>query len=90
MDKRFFQNSIVIIASITGASLVLKTQTHWFDQTNPAKIERERCYGVTKAGKNDCATNVHSCASQSKEDHDENEWIWLPNGTCKRLASGKL
>ena len=90
MDKRFWQNSIVIIASVAGASLVLKAQTHWFDPVNPAKVERERCYGVTKAGMNDCATGVHSCASQSRADRDEREWIWVPNGTCKRLANGKL
>jgi len=48
----------------------------------------EKCYGVTKAGKNDCAANGHSCAGQSKKDRDAKEWIHLPAGTCERIVGG--
>jgi uncharacterized membrane protein len=51
-------------------------------------IERERCYGITKAGQNDCANAVHSCAKQAKVDSDQREWIAVPKGTCQRLAGG--
>ena len=53
-------------------------------------IERERCYGITKAGQNDCANAVHSCAKQANADHDQREWIAVPKGTCQRLAGGVL
>lgn len=49
----------------------------------------EKCYGVAKAGKNDCAANGHACAGQAKKDGDANEWISLPAGTCERLVNGK-
>lgn len=49
----------------------------------------EKCAGVAKAGKNDCAANGHSCAGQSKKDGGA-EWIKLPKGTCERLAGGKV
>jgi uncharacterized membrane protein len=50
----------------------------------------EKCYGVVKAGKNDCASkaNKHSCATMAKADSDPNEWIKMPNGLCERLTGG--
>jgi uncharacterized membrane protein len=55
-----------------------------------ANVERERCYGVTRAGANDCANAVHSCAKQSATEHDKREWIAVPKGTCLRLAGGSM
>ena len=51
-------------------------------------VERERCYGIAKAGANDCANAVHSCAQQAGSDRDRREWIAVPRGTCVRLAGG--
>ena len=48
----------------------------------------EKCYGVAKAGKNDCAANGHSCAGQAKKDADGKEWIHVPKGTCDRIVGG--
>lgn len=50
----------------------------------------EKCYGVAKAGKNDCAGAAHACAGQSKKDRDASEWIKVPKGTCERLVGGSL
>jgi uncharacterized membrane protein len=50
----------------------------------------EKCYGVAKAGKNDCAGAAHACAGQSKADGAANEWVKLPKGTCERLVGGSL
>lgn len=54
--------------------------------------EREKCYGVAKAGKNDCgsATGSHSCAGQATIDRDPNEWIYLPKGACNKIVGGSL
>lgn len=56
------------------------------------KPQREKCYGVAKAGKNDCATadGKHSCAGTVKTDADATAWISLPKGTCEKLAGGSL
>jgi uncharacterized membrane protein len=54
------------------------------------KPEMEKCYGVVKAGKNDCAGAAHACAGQAKVDSGAKEFVALPKGTCARLAGGSL
>jgi uncharacterized membrane protein len=50
--------------------------------------EKEKCYGVAKAGQNDCSTAKHSCAGQSTRDNAPEEWKYVPKGTCGK-AGGK-
>jgi uncharacterized membrane protein len=49
--------------------------------------EKEKCYGIAKAGQNDCAnlSGSHSCAGQSKLDMDKGEWKYVAKGTCKGM-----
>jgi uncharacterized membrane protein len=54
------------------------------------KPATEKCYGVAKAAKNDCAAAAHSCSGMSKKDGDTKEWITVPKGTCERLVNGSL
>ena len=60
--------------------------------TEAIASEKEKCYGVAKAGANDCANaaGTHSCAGQSTVDADGGEWLSLPKGICERLAGGSL
>ena len=51
---------------------------------------QEKCYGVAKAGKNDCAAGAHACAGQSKTEAGGKEFVQVPKGTCERLAGGSL
>lgn len=46
-----------------------------------------KCYGVAKAGQNDCAnlTGSHGCAGEAKLAMDATEWRYVPAGTCKKL-----
>lgn len=48
---------------------------------------KEKCYGIAKAGQNDCAnlSGSHSCAGQSKVDNDAGEWKYVAKGTCKSM-----
>jgi uncharacterized membrane protein len=55
-----------------------------------AKPGFEKCAGVAKAGMNDCGTSVHACAGQAKVDNDAEEWIYVPAGTCAKIAGGVL
>ncbi len=52
--------------------------------------EKEKCYGVVKAGQNDCANaaKTHSCAGQSTVDADGGEWVSVPAGLCEKLVGG--
>lgn len=56
------------------------------------KMEMEKCFGVAKAGKNDCASNksVHACAGQAIKDGDAMDFVAVPKGTCNKLAGGSL
>ncbi|TDM09199.1 MAG: hypothetical protein C4K60_07790 [Ideonella sp. MAG2] len=48
---------------------------------------KEKCYGIAKAGANDCANlaGTHSCAGQAKVDNDPGEWKFVAKGTCKDM-----
>jgi uncharacterized membrane protein len=50
----------------------------------------EKCYGIVKAGRNDCATAKHGCAGQAKADAEGDEWIALPKGTCAKIVGASL
>jgi uncharacterized membrane protein len=52
-----------------------------------ASKDKEKCYGIAKAGQNDCANlaGTHSCAGQSKVDNDAGEWKYVAKGTCKDM-----
>lgn len=56
------------------------------------KIEMEQCFGVAKAGKNDCSSNksAHSCAGQATRNNDPQDFVAVPKGTCDKLANGSL
>ncbi len=79
--SKFAKSATLAIASIA----ILSSQAL-------AKEEKmEKCYGVVKAGKNDCSSakkGGHSCAGAAKSDGDKGEWILLPEGTCDRLVNG--
>ena len=54
----------------------------------PAQAQgKEKCFGIAKAGQNDCASafGTHSCAGQSKVDMDKSEWKYVAKGTCKDM-----
>ncbi|SDH56431.1 DUF2282 domain-containing protein [Roseospirillum parvum] len=50
--------------------------------------EMEKCYGVAKAGKNDCQTATSSCAGTSKTDGQGDAFIAVPKGTCDKIVGG--
>lgn len=55
-----------------------------------AQGKTEKCYGVAKAGKNDCQTATSSCAGSSKKDAQADAWLAVPAGTCGKLVGGSL
>lgn len=49
----------------------------------------ERCGGVAKAGHNDCKSHVNGCAGHATTNGNGKVWIWVPAGTCAKIAGGK-
>ena len=55
------------------------------------KGKMEKCFGVAKAGKNDCAAGKGtSCAGSSKVDGQKDAWMYVAKGTCEKLVGGSL
>jgi uncharacterized membrane protein len=75
----------IAIASAVGSLLALGSATASAADA-PAK---EKCFGVAEAGKNDCATETHSCAGAAKTDKDPAEWKYVPKGECEKMG-GKV
>ncbi len=88
MDKK--QKILTGVGAITALFLHLQdVNAHLEPKDNEAT---EKCYGVAKAGQNDCASkaNNHACAGLAKIDNDPNEWVKLPKGECEKLPNGSL
>ena len=52
--------------------------------------DNEKCYGVAKAGKNDCKAGSHDCAGHSTVDADPASFVLVPAGTCEKISGGSL
>jgi uncharacterized membrane protein len=67
------------VFTATSASAVPEQPTVW-----------EKCAGISEAGKNDCGAlnGSHGCAGQATTDNDDNEWIYVPKGTCEKITGG--
>ena len=82
MNKRIF---IAAALASAIAPVVLSAQ-----KPAPAPaFKAEKCYGIAKAGKNDCAsTGNNSCGGTSKLNSDPKAWIYVPEGYCERIVGG--
>lgn len=49
-------------------------------------LSNQKCYGIAKAGKNDCGTAVHACSSEATKDANPEDWIYLPAGVCDKIV----
>jgi len=79
----------LLLVSAVAAAIAVPTLTG--AQPAPAPtFEAEKCYGIAKAGKNDCQTANSSCAGTSKRDAQKDAWVYVPRGTCDRLVNSSL
>lgn len=82
--------SLVVAGALTAA-LASTAVTTDAAAKKGGKQATERCYGVAKAGANDCAAGPGtSCQGTSKVDGQKNAWIYVPAGTCEKLVGGSL
>jgi uncharacterized membrane protein len=51
-----------------------------------ARPDKEKCYGIAKAGQNDCGTAKHTCAGKATRDNAPDEWKYVSKGTCEKLG----
>lgn len=56
-------------------------------QPVPTPKDSEKCYGIAKAGKNDCGTAKHACAGMgARTDNDATEWKYVAKGSCEKVG----
>ncbi len=84
--KKIITNTVIAGAVAFAASQFIT------DSADAAPKEKEKCFGVVKAGKNDCASadDKHSCLAQATVDGSGQEWVSLPKGLCEKLVGGSL
>jgi len=78
------KSNALVIASALAAAISLSTAA------SAQEAKTEKCYGVSKAGKNDCQTATSSCAGTAKKDAQKDAWLSVPAGTCAKLIGGSL
>lgn len=74
----------MILASAVMAAIALSNAASAQD----AKVEK--CYGISKAGKNDCQTATSSCAGTAKKDSQKDAFLAVPAGTCSKIVGASL
>ncbi len=79
-----------LISSALAAATSLAASAAFAEPAPQPDFSFEKCYGVVKAGQNDCQTATHSCAGTSTADNQGDAWIYVPAGTCGKLAGGSM
>ena len=76
-----------LIASSALASVLALGLLSGANAADEKASTKEKCYGIAKAGQNDCAnlSGTHTCAGQNKVDNDPGEWKYVAKGTCKEM-----
>ena len=75
--------SISLAALASGAALAQ-------DKGASNKGGKEKCYGISLAGKNDCAAGPGtSCAGTNKADYQGNAWKYVAKGSCAGMTTPK-
>ena len=72
-----------LITSAIASLVALGLAPHAAAEDKGAK---EKCYGIAKAGQNDCGTATHTCAGKATRDNAPDEWKYVPQGTCQQLG----
>lgn len=84
MNRQFVSVAAFALAALTSGAALAQ------DKGASIKGEKEKCYGVAMAGKNDCAAGPGTtCAGTSKVDYQGNAWKYVAKGTCTTMKTPK-
>ena len=83
MNRQSLAVAVALAAFASGAAFAQ-------DKGAAIKGEKEKCYGISQAGKNDCAAGPGTtCAGTSKVDYQPNAWKYVAKGTCTSVKTPK-
>ena len=84
MNTRSLAVTAVTLAALASGAALAQ------DKGASIKGEKEKCYGVSLSGKNDCAAGPGTtCAGTSKVDYQGNAWKYVAKGTCATMKTPK-
>ena len=83
------KHGILIAAAAFAAPLLVANAQTAGPAPTPA-FKAEKCYGVARAGGNDCQTRTSSCAGTARRDRQADAWIYVPEGLCAKIAGGAV
>lgn len=73
-------------AALAGAFALVMAGASGTALAQEQEKEMEKCYGVAKAGQNDCQAGPGTtCAGTSTQDYQGNAWKLVPAGTCTSI-----
>jgi uncharacterized membrane protein len=80
-------NQRLVVSSALASVFALGLAGTAAAQDKAKDSAKEKCFGIVKAGQNDCAnlSGSHSCAGQSKVDMSADDWKYVAKGTCKEM-----
>ncbi len=82
-------NKRVLIASSLAAAVAAPGFVSAQTPAPTPPFKAEKCYGIVKAGQNDCASKGNNdCAGTSKVNMEFQAWIYVPEGYCNRIQGG--
>lgn len=79
-----------IVKSAMTTFLAIAATTAFANPSDTQVPDSEKCYGVVKAGLNDCATAKASCSGSAVKNKQADAFLFLPKGVCKKLVGGSL
>ena len=78
-----------LIASTLAAAVAAPSLVSAQTPAPTPSFKAEKCYGLAKAGQNDCASaGNNSCGGSSRVNNDPRAWIYVPTGYCERIVGG--
>jgi uncharacterized membrane protein len=88
--RKFAKTTVVSSAALAAAVALAASQAAAQINVPKPTYKFEKCYGIVKAGENDCFSATNGCGGTVKTDRDPQAWIYVPAGTCQKIAGGNL
>ena len=83
-------NNQLFIRSALASVLALGALTAAHSAPVAVDPSKDKCFGIAKAGQNDCAAGKHACAGQSTVDNDPMSWKYVAKGTCEKVGGKEM
>ena len=84
------KTALLVASALTTAIALSAVGTAQAGPAAVPEVENEKCFGISKAGKNDCQNASGSCAGTVSADNQKDAWIYVPAGTCEKIVGGMV